>query len=300
MPFMRALLITFLLVSTMKGYCQSPAKLIVPAGHKGYTEAVFSPDNRQLLTYGEDLRATIWEVSSARIIGFLNYDKHLLKAFFLKDKKTLVTVSDSLDIVYWNWTTKKITANYSLKVSYYSTKLNSTKTIFSVLTKGGLIINWDIPGRKKVSTIAVDPQKKGRGIFSVSADGEFLATWFEGSSKATIWKCQSGIKYKVFSVTDEMIAGLNFLDTGAFSLVYNDSVHIFSLPRFNEVATFYNGGDDFFQTKNKNYFLASREPLSPFSNITSLTLYDQKGELKNIISFSGRFVISCWLIVSAF
>ena len=68
-------------------------KLIVSKGHDGKISAVFTPDNKQLLSFGEDLNPTIWDVASAKVIGYLNYNKFITQAFFLNDKSTLITVS---------------------------------------------------------------------------------------------------------------------------------------------------------------------------------------------------------------
>ena len=73
---------------------QAP-KLIIPKGHTGKVSGVFTPDDKQFLCYGDDLSPTIWDVSSAKEVGYIKYNKRIKHSFFTKNKKSLVTISNN-------------------------------------------------------------------------------------------------------------------------------------------------------------------------------------------------------------
>ncbi len=279
---------------------QTP-KLVVPKGHTGFVSGVFSPGGKELLTYGADLRPTIWEVASARVSGYLTYEKQILNAFFLGDRKTLITISAEGTISYWNWRQRKITYSVSFPGKIYRALENETASTVSLIYTSGNIVNWAIGSRKKISSIAPDPKTKYTGKVALSGDGAFLATSSYPSGKVMIWKVAGGKLFKSIPIEGEVAEDIYFLPKAGFCIVDGDGAHLYN-STFKKIRAIDVFGESWLQNY-KNEVLVSgvdwRNVKSPSGELTVTDMHS--GELlttlkhiKKVIDF--RFLDSSKLI----
>ena len=205
-------------------------KLIVSKGHDGKISAVFTPDNKQLLSFGEDLNPTIWDVASAKVIGYLNYNKFITQAFFLNDKSTLITVSSGGEIVYWNWPLKKII--YSLTGAGVLAEnciavCSENKTVLSIFSPDGKVTSLNLLSRKIIGTInAFQKTKRFIGMLVIDKNGKFFAASSYPLYKVNVFNIQTGKLVKTISTGYEMPVSFLFIGTNSL-LVVSDSTKIY-------------------------------------------------------------------------
>jgi WD40 repeat protein len=282
------LLTLFLHCLFTESLCQKTPGLIIPKGHTGFVSGTFTPNGKQLLTYGEDLNPTFWDVSSARILGYLKYAQYIQDAFFLKDKKTLVTVSRNGNVDYWDWQSKKIL--YSLPTENLSGSraiINENKTRMSIITTAGSISNWDVIGRKKLSFIPA-PKKVKANIsrLALSNDGSVLATSFYRGFSIQFWRLTDGKLIRTIPIESELADAIIFFPDGSLCISADFSSEGKTTRFFNSTTSASFKSIEFFGDNkiikyNNTTLISGADFLTLHSPTTDLTVTDyQTGKAK--------------------
>jgi WD40 repeat protein len=96
--------VLFLLITAMpwETYAQKP-RLMLPIGHVGGAELIFSPDSRKMLTRGNDGTAKIWDVQTGLMLADLvGHKGKISTAAFCSDGQKIITTSEDNTARIWS------------------------------------------------------------------------------------------------------------------------------------------------------------------------------------------------------
>lgn len=202
---MKKLLVHFLFtvivsISFSVVYSQKP-ELILPIGHTKHTfSAIYSPDEKYVLTAAADNTAKLWECGSGKLVRTLQTTTGIGKTAFSPDGRLIMLISDFSNVTLWETSSGKL-----LKTLQHTAFVNSS----SFNSKGNLIITgcsnniniWDVQSGELIKTI-----KDSSKIIS--------AEFFDYDKK-------------ILSVTDNKTLKIWKQESGETILSYRDSDYIF-------------------------------------------------------------------------
>jgi WD40 repeat protein/uncharacterized caspase-like protein len=179
--------------SCLHAVCAQQPELVLPIGHTSKVNlAQFSPDNKYVLTGGEDKIVNVWETFSGkkiRSLGGNNAD--ISYAFFSNDGKYIAVGTDSA-VIIWSVPSYKVAGEFSL----------IRRTLFSPDSKRMFLLGYDgtlkqvnLPSMKQEFEYQ-DSINYRYGYLTVmhrvgiSSDSRLLAT--AGNSYLTIREIQGG------------------------------------------------------------------------------------------------------------
>ncbi|HEX4875564.1 MAG TPA: WD40 repeat domain-containing protein, partial [Chitinophagaceae bacterium] len=184
---LKTVLLFFCLISGSHAGAQQP-KLILPTGHQGEMEILFSPDGSRILTNGEEGTAKLWDARSGRMLADLvGHKGKIEEVLFTSDGKKIITNAADNTVKIWN----TLSGDMLFTLDANKGKISSvvlmnrgdraiieydSATIFRISTI------WDLASGKLLHTIPFSKYRTDNGeIIAVppqtafSPDGNFVA-----------------------------------------------------------------------------------------------------------------------------
>ncbi len=214
-------------------------KLMLPIGHtdKVYT-AVFSPDEKRVLTASGDNTAKLWDVASGSLLRELKgHIGEVVSAIYSPDGKQILTASYDSTARLWNAATgtfiRELRHNNSVTSAVFSADgKNILTTVYSIYGTNqiSMAVIWDAASGKTIHKINLEKNSSKSAVFS--PDGK---TILSSGDTTKLWDVTSGrllrrfrheefVKSAVFSEDGKQIA-----TAGAYTLrIWNgssDAVH---------------------------------------------------------------------------
>jgi len=193
--------------------------------------AEFSPDGSQLLTASRNARASLWEVSSGKLISQFQHDHWVLNAEFSPDGREILTASFDRSARIWNATAG---SSNSIKLTHDSDILTahfSKDGRFVVTTSMDWTARvWDA----RTGLPMADPLRHGGPVrtASFSPDGQSVATGAD-DGVVRLWDTTTGLALNGGLRHSSPIESLSFSPQGTFLLVVpkKGDLHLYDVLR---------------------------------------------------------------------
>ncbi|MDD3354628.1 TIR domain-containing protein [Zoogloea sp.] len=222
-------------------------------GHTGpVVGAIFSADQRRILTWSEDGTARQWDVTTGEQIGpELKHDDGVLKAIFSADQRHILTWSGDGTARKWDTATGEQIGTV-LEHEDWITEVVFMADGRRILTWGtDKVVQWDaMTGMQIGPALKYDGRDLSIGGVAVSADGRRILAWdtgWYGEGVLQQWDATKGEKIKI----GQALQDYGMTDGAVFS------------PDQRRILTWSRGSRTGYGTKAAQWDVATGEQIGP-------------------------------------
>jgi WD40 repeat protein/class 3 adenylate cyclase len=213
------------------------------AGTNKINALAFSPDEKYILTGGDDKTPTLWDVQSGQEVRrFIGHTGVIFKVYFSPDGKNVLTVDNAGNVIMWDAATGqeryRLATDSPLVWIAYS---HDGKKIFTS-NEDNTIRQWDAASGKEIGVILTmsDPV-----WIEVSPDGRYMLII---NSTAQLWDLETTQKICDFSFDTSALSLWSFSPDGKYVLTgsLHGDVQLWDTKTCQEVRSFIGHTDPIF------------------------------------------------------